>query len=1012
MLHHPDRNPGCDEAIFKEITEAYRLVGNFIEENRNKENKDGKEFDFEEEIARKTFQQFQFSKVKENMKSFTIYIENSKSFIWDKILTIHYGEPQGDNKQNGLHWKVADYSDGNLIGNITVGKWHIPKKDKQSKLHIQSNERGNYLPAHFVDNVLPILLKEVHTFTDIGVQGPSSEGSSRLDVRTKHLGFKCNECEFVGKNTSGLSTHTRLTHKKKPPLSTVKAKTNLDKDDSISMEAFALKFSISEIPSVDKTEGHAESIAKIDEEKSERIIDSKNEEQDGNVDFLDSEKKEARNETTNKSLVAPEQQSEVVVIDEVVASVEGLENEEDIKKSEKVGMKKDEKQNEERKKSKEDDKKKDEFKDVENKSTIEEHKVKKKQPKPKNSSFQCRFCDQKFGKIVQLTSHVKVCHTKNDETGNGNALTVNSPALTVKHFFCHCVICGGGFDDYSQLTAHESEHHSFRCKVCKEDFMIESDLDTHVTNKHSDPAHESILSEGHESQCEECGLMLKTTTNLKDHVEKEHTDKLWSLEEHNVNLVISENLAFKEKILKLEKELNEKNVLLCVVEEVAEEEKKKVSDAIKEKEKATIDFESKMKEVVHELKNCREEIKTYVVKNSQSVPNVDMGTSRMETNVSCQTDDFKCNKCEKYIEKCKYMDTLEHEHRQLIKEHDQFKKLYFKQADEFNEAKEKIVSIELENMCLKTNADKANKTRQKIEKETEAKMKDLNSELSKCYVEVDKHFQQNQELMEEVKTLKELRKVDGMLDDKKKGKEKENISNEDEVEEIDDEYDDDEEVASYFKRQAGNRKTRRGPQVEAEQSNKAATNDKHVFPCDQCDFVAPSLSNLKLHKNTKHETEGSVKCDKCKFVCRTKLELKLHMEAMRGENGDKKHANGIDRNDTNNKSNICRHWLQGHCRKSDSECRFLHKAPPRCRFQMECYNWLNCRFIHDEDIRPPCRFQEYCRNSNCRFQHYVQNQGNNFLDRNQVVPQMNDQNFPQLQSNFTTNQNQNPWMTW
>ena len=38
MLHHPDRNPGCDEAIFKEITEAYRLVGNFIEENRNKEN--------------------------------------------------------------------------------------------------------------------------------------------------------------------------------------------------------------------------------------------------------------------------------------------------------------------------------------------------------------------------------------------------------------------------------------------------------------------------------------------------------------------------------------------------------------------------------------------------------------------------------------------------------------------------------------------------------------------------------------------------------------------------------------------------------------------------------------------------------------------------------------------------------------------------------------------------------------------------------------------------------------
>ena len=201
----------------------------------------------------------------------------SKSFTWDKILTKHYGEPQGENKHNGLHWKVADYSDGNLIGNITVGKWHIPKRDKQSKLHIQSNERGNYLPAHFVDNVLPKLLKEVHTFTDIALQGPSIEGSSRQEVKTKPISFKCNECEFVGKNATGLSTHTRLTHKKKPPLSIVRAKQK--KDNAISMEAFALKFSISEIPlnetkSDDKTDGHAESRAKIIEEKCEEKLDS------------------------------------------------------------------------------------------------------------------------------------------------------------------------------------------------------------------------------------------------------------------------------------------------------------------------------------------------------------------------------------------------------------------------------------------------------------------------------------------------------------------------------------------------------------------------------------------------------------------------------------------------------------------------------------------------------------------------------------------------------------------
>ena len=152
FAHHPDK-PGGDGELFKVITEAYRLVGEYME-NREKDEKSEESFDFEEEVAKKTFKQFQFSNIRENMKSFTIHVENSQSYTWDKVLTKHYGPPK-DRESNGLHWKVENYTDGNLTANITIGKWHIPKKDNQTKLHVMSNEAGNFLPAHFVDNVLP-----------------------------------------------------------------------------------------------------------------------------------------------------------------------------------------------------------------------------------------------------------------------------------------------------------------------------------------------------------------------------------------------------------------------------------------------------------------------------------------------------------------------------------------------------------------------------------------------------------------------------------------------------------------------------------------------------------------------------------------------------------------------------------------------------------------------------------------------------------------------------------------
>ena len=150
MVNHPDK--GGDEEYFKNITEAYILIGDYVDDEIV-DNKDDC-YDFKEEIARKTFKTFKFSNIKENFRSFTININNSTSTTWDKILSNHNGQPL-DEKANSLHWKVKSYTDGNITANITISKWHVPKKDKQCKLLIQSNKSGNFLPAHFADNELP-----------------------------------------------------------------------------------------------------------------------------------------------------------------------------------------------------------------------------------------------------------------------------------------------------------------------------------------------------------------------------------------------------------------------------------------------------------------------------------------------------------------------------------------------------------------------------------------------------------------------------------------------------------------------------------------------------------------------------------------------------------------------------------------------------------------------------------------------------------------------------------------
>ena len=129
MIHHPDR-PGGDNLTQQKITEAYQFIGDYIVHNYFDQN------DSEEEAARHVFKNFDFNNIKENIFSFTIKIDNNLSHVWETVLSSHYGPPV-DRKSNGKHWKHRNYTDDNSnVGDISIGKWHIPKKDKQSKINI------------------------------------------------------------------------------------------------------------------------------------------------------------------------------------------------------------------------------------------------------------------------------------------------------------------------------------------------------------------------------------------------------------------------------------------------------------------------------------------------------------------------------------------------------------------------------------------------------------------------------------------------------------------------------------------------------------------------------------------------------------------------------------------------------------------------------------------------------------------------------------------------------------
>ena len=210
LIHHPDK-PGGDTIKQQKLNEAYQIIGDSIVDN------DDIRVDSEEEAARHVFKSFNFNNIKENIYSFTIKIDNHLSHIWDTVLSEHYGQPI-DRNTNGKHWKHHNYTDDNAnSGEISIGKWHIPKKDKQSKINIQSNTFGNLLPAHFVSFHFPKLLAEVKARATVKQPPPLTSTASP---------YTCNKCGHQSTSRAQFDTHMKRIHRRNSSLLTLPSTTS------------------------------------------------------------------------------------------------------------------------------------------------------------------------------------------------------------------------------------------------------------------------------------------------------------------------------------------------------------------------------------------------------------------------------------------------------------------------------------------------------------------------------------------------------------------------------------------------------------------------------------------------------------------------------------------------------------------------------------------------------------------------------------------------------------------
>ena len=171
------------------------------------------------------------------------------------------------------------------------------------------------------------------------------------------------------------------------------------------------------------------------------------------------------------------------------------------------------------------------------------------------------------------------------------------------------------------------------------------------------------------------------------------------------------------------------------------------------------------------------------------------------------------------------------------------------------------------------------------------------------------------------------------------------------------------------------------------------------FHCDLCTNYFSKSDKLEEHKTLKHNV-GVFPCNECNFKAKSITSLdehiaQCHIGDILDKNTDMRNLPNRQPCDPSHPSHTteCCNRISNQSRREDRRRRGL------CRYwsQGECFRGDGCKFAH---VRV-CNFQEQCRAPGCLFYHYSEQQS--FLEKRFTF---REEEFPRMETNRNWRRNQ------
>ena len=204
---HPDKNNGSKEstAEFQTLLDAYRIAGKAAEKVVPEKD------DFEDIIAHKVFQQFQFSSVKVNSQSVTIKTEKLLNSIWQEVLTSNLGEPIVNKDEHGKKFTLVDKCEEPST-NVYITLYHT------GNLLVQAQGNKQSVNIHFINSHLKDLFIQVYNRSKLlpkSLMNQSHKTPLRKLTKTCKnplKKIKCPKCDYLTNITAQLAKHMKKEH--------------------------------------------------------------------------------------------------------------------------------------------------------------------------------------------------------------------------------------------------------------------------------------------------------------------------------------------------------------------------------------------------------------------------------------------------------------------------------------------------------------------------------------------------------------------------------------------------------------------------------------------------------------------------------------------------------------------------------------------------------------------------------------------------------------------------------